>query len=157
MYQEIVFSHDFYRSSTSPVSHRNTSGYAYVNESYSVESDDDDDGKKVKRTSTLETTASTWVSQSSSEGNDYNASTEEDVDVMVDAVANCNFDIAWDIDVEDRNDDNKEAQELINEKETEPEVKDEAIDCAEKQMAYIDVRKDELHEDQSDTGKSSHL
>jgi hypothetical protein len=55
----------------------------YHSFSYSVESDeDDDDGKKVQRTSTLETAASTWISQSSSEGNDYNASTEEDVDDM---------------------------------------------------------------------------
>lgn len=144
MYQAMVgFSYDFYGSSALPVSHNDTSGYVYVNESYSVDSDDD--GKNVKRTSTLETTASTWVSQSSSEGNDYNASTEEDVDSMVDAIANCNFDIAWDIDVEDRNDDNKNAHtsvrevDLVKEKETEPAVKYEAFDCVVEEMACNDV------------------
>jgi len=83
-YQAMVgFSHDFYnRSMTAlPESHSDTSG---VNESYSysVESDEDDDGKKIQSSSTLETAASTWISQSSSEENDYNASTEEDVDDM---------------------------------------------------------------------------
>lgn len=83
-YQAMVgFSHDFYnRSMTAlPESHSDTSG---VNESYSysVESDEDDDGKKIQSSSTLETAASTWISQSSSEGDDYNASTEEDVDDM---------------------------------------------------------------------------
>lgn len=86
-YQAMVgFSHDFYDRSrnTLPVSYSDTSGFACVNESYSysVESDEDDDGKKVQRTSTLETATSTWISQSSSEGNDYNVSTEEDVDDM---------------------------------------------------------------------------
>jgi chromosome segregation ATPase len=75
-YQAMVgFSHDFY--SRSRVSQSD------VSYSYSVESDEDDDeGKKVQRTSTLETAASTWISQSSSEGNDYCASIEEDVDDM---------------------------------------------------------------------------
>lgn len=86
-YQAMVgFSHDFYNrpKNTLPVSHSDTSGFAYVNESFSylVESDEDDDGKKIQRTSTLETATSTWISQSSSEENDYNASTEEDVDDM---------------------------------------------------------------------------
>ena len=65
---------------------------------------------------------------------------EEDVDVMVDAIANCNVDIAWDLEVQgdkvvcvDEEHVNitnpREEEELVNEKDSELEVEYVVFDC----------------------------
>lgn len=84
---------------------------------------------------------------------------EEDVDVMVDTIAKCHFDIAWDLEVQGNNvvcvdeehvnNTNPREEELISEKDsTEPEVKDQALDfiVGEKESTK-DVREECINED----------